>query len=251
MKKHLALVCCCVFILCCAGAGPEEGGDHGAGEDVAVGTSQSRVSGSSAGPSASSDGPAAPPAASSGSASGSPGAGGAPSPESAQAAGAALLTTVPDPCEYLTRADAEELLGEPTGPGVGHDAGGWNCVYDTSSSPRRRLVLDMYVGRGRSLESTQMGMRVQSCESEIVRRLDDLGAGSALYRDTAEFCDGDTFLWVVTEAVFQGRVRPMAEREMTGFIQFAVALSPMPPDEVEGLTILRGAAERVVARLSR
>lgn len=159
-----------------------------------------------------------------------------------------ILTEVPDPCEYLTQADAEELLGRPTGPGRSLDAGGWNCVYDTDD-PRRRLVFDMQLGRDATVESTQLGMTIEACQAEVVARPPDLGIDAALYENSGDVCGEGSFLWVATDASFEGQPFPGGEREVSRRIHLAVSVSPPGGDAAEILPLLRDAAERGLARL--
>lgn len=158
-----------------------------------------------------------------------------------------VLTEVPDPCEILTRADAEALLGEPVGEGMSFDAGGWNCVYDTGA-PRRRLVFDMYVGRDATVESTQVGMTIEACGAEVAARYPDLGTDAALYRNTNAECGIETFLWVATGVRFQGKMWPGMARETRGQIHLNIFLSPAG-DEFSASEVMRGAARRALARL--
>jgi hypothetical protein len=159
-----------------------------------------------------------------------------------------VLTEVPDPCSYLTTEDATELLGESAGPGRSADAGGWNCIYDVGD-PRRRLVLDMQIARGLGVEDTQLARSLEYCEAEIVERIGDLGVDSALYRGTADHCDDDLSLWVATPAVFEGRPRPDAERPGRFHVHLSVVLSPPYDSADDTVAVLRGAAERALARL--
>ena len=170
-------------------------------------------------------------------------------PESTDKAdGGLVLNEVPDPCDYLTRDDAEAVLGEPVGPGRGYDAGGWNCVYDTEGKDRRRLVFDMYVGRGDSVDDTQIGISIEACAAKAVARYDGLGRDSALYRRTAPHCNGGYFLWVLSGARFEGRLRPEFERDTKGPIHFLVSISPAA-DRTALASKLRNAANRALARL--
>lgn len=172
----------------------------------------------------------------------------APASEPAAGVDGAVLTEIPDPCTYLTSNDATELLGEPAGPGRSADAGGWNCIYDVGE-PRRRLVLDMQIARGLDVEGTQLARSLEYCQSEIVERFDDLGADATVYRRTAEHCDDDLSLWVATAAVFEGRPRPDAERPGRFNIHLSVGLSPAYDSTDRTVAVLRGAAERALARL--
>ncbi|MFW6198332.1 MAG: hypothetical protein ACOC5E_00765 [Acidobacteriota bacterium] len=168
--------------------------------------------------------------------------------EAAAGSRGTVLTEVPDACEFLTRSDAEELLDEPTGHGKRLDAGGWNCVYDSSSSGHR-LVLNMHVGRDLSVQSTQIGMTIEACRAEVVERFEDLGLGGALYRQADDPCGGGTFLWVVSPATFSGSPG-RGERDVTGPIHFTVTRSSGSGAARDDVPVLREAAERVLDGLS-
>jgi hypothetical protein len=160
-----------------------------------------------------------------------------------------LLTEIPDPCQYLTQADAEELLEAPTGPGRSLDAGGWNCVYDTGE-PRRRLVFDIQLGLDDNVESSQIGMTINACEAEVVERFSDLGLDAALYRNTSAVCGDGTFLWVATGAYFHGEIFPGQTEKTTRKIHFSIALSPPGSGSTTTPVVLREAATRALARLA-
>lgn len=166
----------------------------------------------------------------------------------AEGPGGLVLTEVPDPCDYFTQADAEAVMGEATGSGKSYDAGGWNCVYDTAGDQRRRLVFDMYVGRGDDVEDTQIGMTIEACAAEVVAEYDDLGRDAALYRQTAAHCNGGYFLWVLTNARFEGRLRPEFERDSKGPVHFLVSASPAGSRQQVSV-LLRDAARRALDRL--
>lgn len=176
-----------------------------------------------------------------------------PTDEGGDSSGNGLVfNQVPDPCEYFTQADAEAVLGEETDSGKRFDAGGWNCVYDAAAfergRERRRLVFDMHVGRGKTIEDIQAGMSARNCKAEMAKRFDDLGRDSALYVKTAGHCGEGVFLWVLTHARFQGKLHPDHVREIEGPIHFLVTLRPSDGIETTA-TVLREAARRALNRI--
>lgn len=155
---------------------------------------------------------------------------------------------VPDPCRLLTGEDAAELLGQPVGPPRTPDAGGYPCVYRGEDGSSSRIVLNMSLMRGPSVEHSGLGVRIEHCKGEVVAEPEGLGRRAALFHWKGEDCGSDTF-WVSTGIYFEGtEPSPVTGRNPEGYIHFTLSLSPVP-DRATLVEKLTTAAERALARL--
>lgn len=163
--------------------------------------------------------------------------------------GSPELTEPPDACALLTRNDAAEVLGAPVGSGRSADVSGLgNCAYRTETGEQVALIVQL--GRDDSVDGTQLAMSFEYCGTRAVARPDGLGRAAALFESPAEPCGRGLTLWVATGLGFEGRTHPDLVRPVRGRIH--LALSRDPPGDVEvTLPLLRDAAERVLARLTR